>query len=313
LAICIEYSLAKYEGPRNFFYLVLDGNRGQLSLQSSLDNDMGTTGAVNGLICFYQGNDSSLYNIATHEIVKLPSSKYCGDFITYHFGFDPINNLYKILKVCPLYEKIDLENIFIRNLEYEILTLGVDSFWKNIDPPREEIESQGICINGVLHWMEIEVGPIIAFRLEDEKFQVIPPYSLDFVLPHFGITSLFQYGCFIDKYYWLRISHYKSEKWTKEQNFKIFKAVFGTNMDAVGMLPDGRLLIVSHGWTTSPMQFHVLDETNAALEEINVMRPSNCPRPSSSERIFYYEENISPLRFILGFSNSSGLVDNILC
>ncbi|KAL3515775.1 hypothetical protein ACH5RR_022677 [Cinchona calisaya] len=99
--------------------------------------------------------------------MDLPLSEYEAGSCGYHFGFDPINKLYKLLKTCAIYEEdehddFDGENLYvatlIRNLNCEILTIGVDKSRRRIDFPPWEIIDRSVCINGALYWLVSSVS-----------------------------------------------------------------------------------------------------------------------------------------------------------
>lgn len=132
---------------RRFFYASLDFEFDgrcsyQFSRQFIIDHGgkaMGCTEILNGLLCFYYREYSCLFNPATLEELQLPSSAVDPDpsksqDCSYHFGFDPVNKLYKLLKICPVYDGPDEDRYweyrdmdFVENLNCEILTIGVDS------------------------------------------------------------------------------------------------------------------------------------------------------------------------------------------
>lgn len=114
-------------------------------------------------VCFYYRNHSYLYSIATRESLQPPVSVHEFQARSYHFGLDPVNKLYKLLKVCPVYEVYedwdeddDFDNaLFVRSLKCEILTLGADPSWRIVDSlPPMEIRTSGVCLDGVLYWIE---------------------------------------------------------------------------------------------------------------------------------------------------------------
>ncbi|CAI9088390.1 OLC1v1022699C1 [Oldenlandia corymbosa var. corymbosa] len=167
------------------FYLSLNGGSccsNQIVFHHTVDHggweQMETcTDVVNGLLCFYRDRDSWLYNVATREMVQLPISseleKSDDPPDSYHFGFDPVNQRYKLLRICSVRVQ---EKYTTCRMHVEILTIGVDSSWRIIGClPHEGIEEgRSACLGGVLCWMNYCGDRIIAFHLAQEKFIHIP-------------------------------------------------------------------------------------------------------------------------------------------
>lgn len=84
----------------------------------------------------------------------LPKSTISCKIPNYNFGLDPINYVYKLLKICPIYkdENEGTNDLFVRNFSWEILTISIDSSWRHINPtPQESIIDRNICITNVLN------------------------------------------------------------------------------------------------------------------------------------------------------------------
>ncbi|GJY38825.1 F-box associated domain containing protein [Tanacetum coccineum] len=102
-------------------------------------------GSCNGLLCILFEGIIFIYNPSTRLLKKIYS--YCGFkdqcFIVYGFGYDELNDDYKVVEVS-----YDLCKVMI----YSIKT----GKWKNIcDFPNENhLEGPGIYSNGALHWAE---------------------------------------------------------------------------------------------------------------------------------------------------------------
>ncbi|KAL3515817.1 hypothetical protein ACH5RR_022719 [Cinchona calisaya] len=315
--------IQRFSPTENFFYINLldddgpdDRSNKQISLHHTLEHGNGhsldSTRVVNGLVCYYCGNYSCLYNIATRERIDLPLSQYEYNLSRYHLGYDPINKMYKLLKICP--PVYDSEALLIRNFDCEILTLGIDESWRNIESPPCEILKNSICFDGVLYWMEPENN--IAFDLAREKFGFFTTPGKDYIgyLPQFG-PSLATLGgtilktdmnsgkmtCFgvMNRY------DGKNGGWQKEHSFILqlkdeFDDCEGFRFP-LGMLPDGKVVVICEGtqfWNfQSPL--YLYDQVEKKLTRF-VIRSSSS---RSDELIFqgcmssmtYHEENIIPL------------------
>ncbi|XP_027082784.1 putative F-box protein At1g32420 [Coffea arabica] len=306
---------------KDFFYVSLDG--GQISHHLAVEHDggrsLGYTEIVNGLVCFYYGNYSCLYNVATRESMELPRSEYGHSSATYHLGFDPVDKLYKLLKICPVYSDDDYDGEDLReatwlcNLDYsEILTIGTDASWRRIAPAPREIVERAVCLDGALYWLENRIknvggfdGFLIAFHLAQEKFEFVPTPGrrLPYRLPYFGtrlsaITSYPQDGV---------IYSHGDGGWRVEHRFDMPQEP-DHEFCAVGILPDGKVVIYeSTGLLYFPAPFYLYDQVEKKLTRIVICRsPSSSSLEQRSKLLFrddicgylsYYEENIIPLSY----------------
>ncbi|CAI9105752.1 OLC1v1004753C1 [Oldenlandia corymbosa var. corymbosa] len=139
------------------------------------------TGVVNGLVCYYCGKYSWIYNIATRESMQLPDSTHDSIAWFYHLGFDPSKQTYKLIKTC--YDRRELEkfqkdgrDVFPSRIKSEIFTIGVDSSWRSIDHAPWVVYNTGLCIDGVLYWTDPEIcsrGQLLCFDLAREEFRFV--------------------------------------------------------------------------------------------------------------------------------------------
>ncbi|CAI9117622.1 OLC1v1019037C1 [Oldenlandia corymbosa var. corymbosa] len=264
------------------------------------DKRMDSTQPVNGLICFYDGNRSCIYNIATRETMSLPDSTSNCARCDYLLGFDPFHNVYKVFKVC-------------RSLKIEILTVGVDLSWRSIDPAPWYSDSTVCYANGCLYWCCYENEGetrehLLCFNLVQEKFQFIEK-------PH---KSYAKYGWFpgsnpnlmscswpLDEYGYRsrkvrNLCDYNNDAWTKHE---ILNYPLGRLYRPMSTLPNGKIVFIERstsGWKF-PMPFYTYDRNNREFKKCLM---SDCPSSSSiaSQHILdlyleamYYEENITPL------------------
>ncbi|CAI9094094.1 OLC1v1029757C1 [Oldenlandia corymbosa var. corymbosa] len=299
------------------YYILEHENRDQMILY---------TDVVNGLLCFYQGKHSWLCNVATREMMQLPSSTDSSEEnnFLYHFGFDPINKHYKLLKTS-------LGSI-------EILTVGVDSYWRKVySLPPVDISSQSACIGGVLCWIEKYEPVLVAFHLAEEKFIPIPspvePAEIDFYFNEgmdIPYVRLMKFGSSIivtkeidaeeDSGEILRYcrpdcdGHGSVESggsWVDVLTQLRQMDIAGSSLNtlqiptAVGVLPNGKMLIYDQK-ITFPADLYILDPVRRKQELIKVnaskelLDEYDCVCPIE---IFgncsYLEENILPLNYFI--------------
>ncbi|RXH83738.1 hypothetical protein DVH24_005991 [Malus domestica] len=160
----------------------------------SNDHRLYNAQSTNGLVCLYLSNTLSrdhtlayldppnfIFNPCTRESIILPhaSPAYCTSHVTYHFGFSPLTNEYKVLQVQTFrpHDSIPTDLTFM----FKIFKLGT-SLWRRLevdlnhlafDPLECPFKVQGVCINGAIHWMHWKEN-VVVFDIGDEKFRVIP-------------------------------------------------------------------------------------------------------------------------------------------
>ncbi|XP_004252902.1 F-box/kelch-repeat protein At3g06240 [Solanum lycopersicum] len=148
-------------------------------------------GSCNGLVLILNKDDSKVViNPTTLDFKKIPNSPFAldpiGSFSMYGFGYDYVNDDYKIVVIS----RYDHDNEYepdVLDMFMDIYSLKVGS-WKRIksspyDHAVPELAS-GVFVNGALHWLASKkpdyVSVIGAFVLSDEEFvEVVAPSSLD--------------------------------------------------------------------------------------------------------------------------------------
>ncbi|KAM7464962.1 hypothetical protein LguiB_012524 [Lonicera macranthoides] len=151
------------------------------------DSDAAAAGlqSVNGLVC----RKFCIWNPSTRESIDLPpiriniSSQYdlhestkerCYVFLRNLLGFDSVSKQYKVINMC------DIRFGETMHIEYRILTLGRDLYWRNLDSVPEKLDfrtGMGVCcVDDVIFcagWID-GTDVIVAFEVGPEKFRVIP-------------------------------------------------------------------------------------------------------------------------------------------
>ncbi|KAL3498127.1 hypothetical protein ACH5RR_040859 [Cinchona calisaya] len=153
---------------------------------TSLKLYMDATKVVNGIACVFEHQRVFVCNVCTGEIMRLPDPKTCcDDNNSYHFGYDPVNDLYKLLKIDNVISGQDGMAATPAAYRYSILTLGRDSSWRklalkyfraNNEPMMFDAES--LLMKGTLYWinkMPNQNAGMISFDLDQEKFQFVKP------------------------------------------------------------------------------------------------------------------------------------------
>ncbi|KAK9931450.1 hypothetical protein M0R45_018725 [Rubus argutus] len=151
--------------------------------------------SVNGLVCFSLSNTSNSYlevlenpsihilNPSTREFITLPhaSRMYHTEYVTHHFGFSPLTNQYKVLRV----ERYDPRWSSLSFI-FKVFTLGTNCSWKCLEVDLSDLpfdlsnfqfSNKSVCVHGAIHWLHEPLNIIVVFDIEDERFRVIelPP------------------------------------------------------------------------------------------------------------------------------------------
>ncbi|KAH7842641.1 hypothetical protein Vadar_007629 [Vaccinium darrowii] len=292
----------------------------------------GATQVINGLFCLFADHHAWVCSISTGEIRKL--TDLCLDELlaeiacNYYFGFVATSNEYKLLKLCT-------RDLF-KERDCAVLTLGKDTLWRtrlrnySDYPPEPEIYVAGdsIYIDGTLYcWsgMDFCSGELIAFSFQDESFQVIGPpprASTTLVDPsdlvllqfrgHFAVAKEKNFGGLVDR---------ELELWVLEQStpssYKWFYEVINIPLgfpylgfSFLGNLPPtGEMLLTSFATDhESAVPVYSYDHTKGKFEKFIIGKfplspypaaAASIPKDTNKLRIWYYEEDITPLKDLI--------------
>ncbi|XP_042477613.1 F-box protein CPR1-like [Macadamia integrifolia] len=175
-----------------FFYAVdLDSSEPQALVQLDHQPDKfqnyvtDIVGSCNGLLCVYNNDheeDIFLWNPSTRRHQKLPinpiKSSSLAQFVVYGFGYEPITDDYKVVRVVDSFSK---------EVEVNVYSLSTNS-WRRVGDMPVHINAEGdhyvsgVLVNSALHWIAKGKTPyiIISFDLQDEKYrEVALPDSVD--------------------------------------------------------------------------------------------------------------------------------------
>ncbi|XP_020412258.1 F-box/kelch-repeat protein At3g06240 [Prunus persica] len=142
---------------------------------------------VHGLACASSGScPVSIHNLSTRESIQLPHVKReYNTFTTYHFGFSPLTNEYKVLQIFQRFRPKTPRKL---DIQFNVFTLGTDSSWRplQVDPGHLLFDalsyafetnvrcSASVCVNGAIHWMYERQKMIVVFEVREETFRVVP-------------------------------------------------------------------------------------------------------------------------------------------
>ncbi|ESQ49621.1 hypothetical protein EUTSA_v10022001mg [Eutrema salsugineum] len=134
---------------------------------------------VRGLICCQNQSRVLIGNPSTGQFVTLPRVKTWRKGIFSFFGYDPVNDVYKVLCMTVIHAPPDRESQLLSE-EHQIITLGAKkAAWRMIKcqhPHRPPCRTKGLCMNGFIYyfaWIHEKQGCLISFDLSSEEFNVI--------------------------------------------------------------------------------------------------------------------------------------------
>ncbi|KAM7460962.1 hypothetical protein LguiA_029083 [Lonicera macranthoides] len=153
------------------------------------DSDFVDLQSVNGLVC----RKYCIWNPSTRQSIDLPhirldmqfnvrranQDRFC-IFPINLLGFDSVSKQYKVVNMCKVVNMWDFSSEQLIRVEFRILTLGQDLYWRNLECVPENLGFRtglGVCcVDDVIFcsgWVD-DTDVIVAFEVGPEKFRVIP-------------------------------------------------------------------------------------------------------------------------------------------
>ncbi|KAL2932212.1 F-box protein CPR1 [Bienertia sinuspersici] len=180
--------------------------------------------------------ETLVYNPATRKKrvipvspVDIPGYVVLCDRIVYGFGYDHVNDDYKLLRIIQSREK----TIDFHVTEVKLYSLN-SNCWKRVrDFPSEYYISYGMCwgvhVNGCLHWLAIRkpqsdgAKEIVAFDLKTEEYKVVPQPKYSRGAKEFFVIEGVLDGCLMMQALypknrtdvWIMKEYGVKESWTK--------------------------------------------------------------------------------------------------
>ncbi|KAK2439888.1 F-box/kelch-repeat protein [Trifolium repens] len=220
-------------------------------------------GSCNGILCLADYDDDVilLCNPSLQKFKKLPPFQIPQQVIShvqksYGFGYDYVNDNYKVVAVLDYYIGVTLEI----KTEVKVYTSGTNC-WKNIGEfPFDGIpaELSGKFVGGTIYWLAckeqwLRKSPcfIVSFDLENESFQEVPKPDYGIVDENFvNLSVLKDCLCLICGHdIWLMKECQNKESWIKlytisykrdpSKSYVLNKAIY--------IFENGQVLLESHG------------------------------------------------------------------
>ncbi|CAN6926844.1 unnamed protein product [Brassica oleracea] len=139
------------------------------------------TPPVRGLICGRNGTKVKVGNPSTGQFVFLPRVKTIKKNILSVFGYDPVNDVYKVLCMTVVSKRSNISRgvapCDAMSEEHQVITVGAKQKWRMIEckyPHRHYSGCQGICRDGVMYYLASykEKSSLMSFDLSSEDFNV---------------------------------------------------------------------------------------------------------------------------------------------
>ncbi|KAG7550683.1 F-box associated domain type 3 [Arabidopsis thaliana x Arabidopsis arenosa] len=135
---------------------------------------------VHGLISFVYGQEQIISNPTTGKSITLPLVKSRRRVLKRFFGYDPVDDIYKVL--CVTEPMFGTGRKLVAASQCQVLSLESSNHqnsWRNFEcsiPHRPQ--SEGICTNGVLYYYahmgtEIMEPSLVRFDLRSETFDFL--------------------------------------------------------------------------------------------------------------------------------------------
>ncbi|KAK1368166.1 F-box domain-containing protein [Heracleum sosnowskyi] len=189
-------------------------------------------GAANGLVCLAknQMNELLILNPSTRKAREIPTAPAdfprsfdCSEIGLCGFGYDHVNDDYKIVKIAEC-------NVKFHGIMVIVYSLKINS-WKRIqNVPASDTQflgDRGLFANGALHWFTIKAvmdfSNIVSFDLGLEQFKEIPfppngTFGRSLVPVEESLGVLYKYSSRVDV--WLMNNSGVGNLWTKALSLK---------------------------------------------------------------------------------------------
>ncbi|XP_010455570.1 PREDICTED: F-box protein At4g11590-like [Camelina sativa] len=149
---------------------------------------------VNGLINLRYGLDKCVANPSTGTFIAIPRVETSSTVAHSFFGYDPVNDEYKLLVLCMKDRILQLSS------EHQVVTLGdKNKVWRMIDykTPHGPVLNS-VCIDGVLYYLAFTADnlsrlSLMRFDLGSETLDLFTSVSADFPTAFLYLSTLISY------------------------------------------------------------------------------------------------------------------------
>lgn len=240
---------------------------------------------VNGLISVGSGREQIICNPSTRKSIPLPKVKSRRKAIQSFFGYDHVNDQYKVLCMSE-----NLNYSLSPSSEHQVFTLGgVDKSWRMIECSiLHRPKTNGVCINGVVYYgawktdnSRMPEWRLARFDVRSEKFDQLVPFLGDHSPPplNYYHASLMSYKGKVTLA--IDMTRQRFELWVLEDAEKHEWSKICFN-------------IIKHPLIEPYSRVRIMDDTSHTGEIVFALRePSN----RKDFCIFYYDHKKNSLRY----------------
>lgn len=234
---------------------------------------------VNGLISLGYGLEKTITNPSTGKSKILPRVKTSSMVAKSFFGYDPVNDEYKVLVLC-MAEKLKSE--LVSSSQHQVLTLGAEKeSWRMIKYKIPHIPlSNSVCIDGVLFYVAAKGADLLQlslmrFDLRSEKLDLFTSVSADINARLVDSSTLISYEGKVAlpiktppfKFeVWVMDQHAKEHGWTLKKSFSIepWKSLLRLdNLHIRGTTHTGEFILAPRFYTDDFNVIHFNPDTNS--------------------------------------------------
>ncbi|KAG2333513.1 hypothetical protein Bca4012_016888 [Brassica carinata] len=277
-------------------------------------------GSVNGFVCFrgvscFRGVDCNtiyVYNPTTRQIVKLPVVTLNGEYMDARFGYDPVEDQYKVLCVM-MFDDSESQDI---QLEHFVCTLSSSQRqeWRKIENPTGDNYQCAffgqICIDGALYY-GVGHSRIVRFDLRSEKIDIIKTPKKSHISTAYQSTLInykgrlggVDYSCTENLMTLWVLEDAEREEWSSMKCAlpPQWEDLLGGYQVSKGVIHTGELMVFNP-WLESSMPFYVCyyDFNKKSTREVEIRGIKDCDfrRFHWIDEMLCYPGHVENIRFV---------------
>ena len=151
-------------------------DRHRLNITPHKDHVAAFSPPIRGLFCRLMDLKVIISNPSTGQFLTLPRVKTTRRGIIPFFGYDPVNDVYKVLCMTILQGR-QRRGSKVVSEEHQVITLGTNEKWRMIEckyPHRHNSGCKGICKDGFMYYLATcdKKRSLMSFDLSSEEFNV---------------------------------------------------------------------------------------------------------------------------------------------
>lgn len=237
-------------------------------------------------------------NPSTGQYVALPKAASTGSIVETHFGYDLINQIFKVLSVSAE--------------GYRVLTLGTGQLsWRTIECSVPHFPFfEGICIDGILYYLAWRFGKgnskpcvVVCFDVRFETFKFV---DMDMaVRPLTLINCKGKLGVFKFDFPRIQLSILDDanvNKWSKEHTYVLpplwSHLVEKTPLNIVGMAPTGEIVLAPCFTLADPFYIFYYNVERNTIVTVEIKLGIEASRRQRIYTFVEHIENVKPMQLL---------------